>query len=252
MKKKESTLNWKHVTYIGIGLLLVLFSSGKVAYDNWDIQDAVQVAEQIHATNNLTKNYQTLAELSDYDGQHQVVKINKNQPFFQQADLSLAQGGWQTFSNLDRLNRVGVANALLHRDLMPTEKRQSIASIYPTGWKQKKISKDEMLYNRSHLIGFQFTGENANLRNLFTGTKALNQDEMSGYENEIAHYIRKSNNHVRYRVTPYFKGDELVARGVEIEAQSVEDNDLRMNIFVYNVQPGYTIDYRTGSAVKTK
>lgn len=252
MKQKQAKSNLKKGTYVAIGLLLFFISSGKIAYDNWSIDDAIKVADQVLSGEKLAKNYDHLAQLPDYDGTNQVVKLNNNQPYFDQADLSVEKKGWQTFSDLDQLNRVGVANALLYKSMMPTKERESIASIYPTGWKQKKISNQQMLYNRSHLIGFQFTGENANARNLFTGTKALNQDQMTNYENAIAQYLRKTGNHVRYRVTPYFKGDELVARGVEMEAKSIEDDDIELNVFIYNIQPGYTIDYQTGYSTKTK
>ncbi|MGM0240926.1 DNA/RNA non-specific endonuclease [Enterococcus sp. AZ103] len=181
-----------------------------------------------------------------YDSTNEVVTINNNQANFNQEDLSLANGSWQTFSDLDNLNRVGVANALLGYDLMPTEERGDISSVYPTGWKQKKLSNGKWLYNRSHLIGYQLTGENDNWKNLFTGTEQMNQGTMVQYENQVADYLRQTKNHVRYRVTPYFKDNELLCRGVQMEAQSVEDNTISYNVFFYNVEDGYTLDYVTG------
>ncbi|MGM0241290.1 DNA/RNA non-specific endonuclease [Enterococcus sp. AZ103] len=182
----------------------------------------------------------------DYDGTNKVVTINNNQPNFNQEDLSLANGLWQSFSDLDNLNRVGVANALLGYDLMPTEERGDISSVYPTGWNQKKLSNGKWLYNRSHLIGYQLTGKNDNWKNLFTGTEQMNQETMVQYENQVADYLRQTKNHVRYRVTPYFKDNELLCRGVQMEAQSVEDSTISYNVFIHNVEDGYTLVYSTG------
>ena len=157
------------------------------------------------------------------------------------------------------VNRVGVAEAMLGQELMPTEKRGDISSVKPTGWKNKKIifnGQSDYLYNRSHLIGYQLTGQNANVKNLFTGTRALNanfddeKNSMVYYENLVADYIKKTGHHVRYRVTPLFKNVELVCRGVRMEAQSVEDDTVSYDVYIFNVQPGYTINYLTGSSQK--
>lgn len=169
-------------------------------------------------------------------------------PNFTEEELDLSKGYWQTFSPLDHLNRVGVANAMLHKDFMPTEKRGNISSIFPTGWNQKTLANNTQLYNRSHLIGYQLTGENANWLNLFTGTQELNQVEMVHYENEIADYLRTTNNHVRYRVTPIFHDQELLARAITLDAQSVEDNTISIHVTIENTQPGVSIDYETGAA----
>jgi DNA-entry nuclease len=169
-------------------------------------------------------------------------------PNFTEEELDLSKGYWQTFSSLDHLNRVGVANAMLHKDFMPSEERGDISNVYPTGWKQKKLKDGKWLYNRSHLIGFQLTGENDNWLNLFTGTQELNQVEMVRYENEIADYLRTTDNHVRYRVTPIFHDQELLARAVTLDAQSVEDNTISIHVTIENTQPGVTIDYSTGAA----
>ena len=184
------------------------------------------------------------------NGSSQIETINHNQPSFSLNELSLEKGTWQTFSDLDPFNRVGEANALLHRDMMPTEERERLF-IKPTGWKQKKMKNGDYLYNRCHLIGFQLTGENNNPKNLMTGTRSFNTPGMVEYENQVAEYLRKTGNHVRYRVTPHFKGDELVARGVQMEAQSIEDNQLSFNVYIHNTQEGYTIDYLTGSSRAT-
>lgn len=132
---------------------------------------------------------------------------------------------------------------------MPTEDRESISSVEPTGWINVEYN-GEYLYNRCHLIGFQLTGENANEQNLITGTRYMNVEGMLPFENEVADYIEETDNHVLYRVTPDFQGDELVARGVQIEAYSVEDDGegICFNVYVYNIQPGVEIDYMTGES----
>ncbi|HEO8394856.1 TPA: DNA/RNA non-specific endonuclease [Streptococcus agalactiae] len=193
-----------------------------------------------------------------FDGKHQVIVVNDKAQFTTE-ELSLKNGSWEKYSNLDFLNRVGVAEAMLGKDLMPTSERKDISSVRPTGWKNKKIifnGRQDYLYNRSHLIGFQLSGENANVKNLFTGTRALNanvDDEKSSmvyYENMIANYIKKTDHHVRYRVTPLFKHVELVARGIRMEARSVEDNTLSFDVYIFNIQPGYEINYLTGTSKK--
>ncbi|MGO3790849.1 MAG: DNA/RNA non-specific endonuclease [Enterococcus gilvus] len=189
-----------------------------------------------------------LSEIPEYDGEHQTIEINHNQPDFSKKDLSLEQRTWTSFSDLDALNRVGVANAMLGKELMPHQERERLF-VKPTGWHQK-FYDDEPLYNRAHLIAYQFSGENNNLKNLMTGTASLNDPGMNDHEKEIGNYIRKTNHHVRYRVTPYFKGEELVARGIQMEAESIEDNQISFNLFVYNVQEGITIDYQTGYSQK--
>ena len=150
------------------------------------------------------------------------------------------------------MGRCGVAYANVGTDIMPTEKRESISSVKPSGWQSVKydIVEGKYLYNRSHLIGYQLTAENANDRNLITGTRYFNATLMLPYENMVADYIKETNNHVLYRVTPVFEGNNLVATGVQMEAKSVEDNGegIEFNVFVYNVQPGITIDYATGNS----
>ncbi|OJG36610.1 hypothetical protein RV00_GL001055 [Enterococcus devriesei] len=189
-----------------------------------------------------------LSEIPDYDGTHQTIELNRNQPAFSKSDLSLDNGTWTRFSDLDHLNRVGTANGMLGKDLMPHQERERLY-VKPTGWRQK-FYNDEPLYNRAHLIAYQFSGENNNLKNLMTGTASLNDPGMNDHEIEIGNYIRKTNHHVRYRVTPYFKGDELVARGVQMEAQSIEDDQISFNLFIYNVQDGIKNDYQNGYSQK--
>lgn len=185
------------------------------------------------------------SEIGNKNYQDEIIRHNR--PNFSLEDLSLKNGTWQNFSSLDSLNRVGEANAMLNRSMMPTEERERLY-IKPTGWKQKKMKNGDYLYNRCHLIGYQLTGENNNPRNLMTGTRSFNIPAMVEYENKVAEYLRKTGNHVRYRVRPDFQGNELVARGVQIEAQSIEDNGISFNVYIHNTQEGYVIDYQTGNS----
>ncbi len=163
---------------------------------------------------------------------------------------------FENYGDLDSLGRCTVAFACIGQDIMPTEKRGDISSIKPTGWKSTKydIVDGKYLYNRCHLIGYQLTAENANEKNLITGTRFMNVDGMLPFENKVAEYVENTNNHVLYRVTPIFKDKNLVASGVQIEAKSVEDNGkgISFNVYVYNNQPGITIDYLTGKSSLTK
>ncbi|MFL0441457.1 DNA/RNA non-specific endonuclease [Enterococcus pernyi] len=179
-----------------------------------------------------------------------LVQVNGNYASFTLEELELTNEPWHTLSDLDSMNRVGVADALLHKSMMPSEPREDISMIYPTGWNQKKLDNGNWLYNRSHLLGFQLTGENANWKNLFTGTQELNQIHMVKYENEIAQYLKSTNNHVRYRVTPIFIDTELVPRAIQLEAKSIEDKQIDFNVLIPNVQTGIIIDYSTGEATK--
>ena len=177
------------------------------------------------------------------------VMIEEDRPAFD----NISAYEFESYSELDALGRCGTAMACVGPGLMPTETRGSLESIRPSGWRQAKypdiIGEDPpFLYNRCHLIAYQLTGENANRRNLITGTRYMNVEGMQPWENQVAEYIRWTGHHVMYRVTPLFIGQELVCRGVEMEALSVEDDEICFHIFVYNVQPGIEIDYRTGAS----
>ena len=189
----------------------------------------------------------SLEELPAYSGDPYVV-IDDNQPDFPAEDLTSTES-FETYSPLDALGRCGAAYANVGQDLMPTEDRGSISSVTPSGWINKEYD-GEYLYNRCHLIGFQLTGENANEENLITGTRYMNVDGMLPFENLVADYVKETDNHVLYRVTPVFEGQNLVAGGVQMEAWSVEDagDGVCFNVYVYNVQPGITIDYATGES----
>ena len=189
----------------------------------------------------------TLEEVPEYSGEP-YVEINDNQPEFE--DYELTTEAFEEYSELDELGRCGTAEACVGEETMPTEERGNISSIKPTGWKNKDYDNVDggRLYNRCHLIGFQLTGENANEKNLITGTRYMNTEGMLPFENMVADYVHETDNHVLYRVTPIFDGDDLVASGVQMEAESVEDDGAGVcfNVYVYNVQPQITINYATG------
>lgn len=180
--------------------------------------------------------------------------INDNQPYFTEDEITTEV--FETYSELDRLGRCGVAYANICEELMPTEKRESISDVKPSGWKNEKYDFVDggYVYNRCHLIGFQLAGENANNKNLITGTRYMNVDGMLPFENMVADYVKETGNHVLYRVTPLYNGNDLVAHGVEMEAYSVEDNGdgILFNVYCYNVQPGVDIDYSDGSNWETE
>ena len=190
-----------------------------------------------------------ISGIPPYQGTPCVV-INNNCPDFSPSDFST--DSFEEYSELDSLGRCGPALANIGRDIMPTEKRGPIGQIKPSGWHTVKydIIDKKYLYNRGHLIGYQLTGENANPQNLITGTRYLNVEGMLPFENKVAEYVKKTGNHVLYRVTPIFTNDNLLADGVQIEAISVEDNGrgISFNVFCYNVQPGITIDYSNGNS----
>lgn len=189
---------------------------------------------------------QDLAEL-EYEGT-QTIEINQNNPTFSKETLSTTKGPWENYGDLDHLNRATSAEALLNKKLMPTEKRGEISSVTPTGWHSKKIN-GQYLYNRSHLIGYQLSGENANWKNLITGTRQLNSPEMLRFEMDVKYYLEKSpKNYVRYSVVPVFRDDELLARGVHMMAQSIGSDDIHFNVYIFNVQNGVTLNYADGSS----
>lgn len=178
------------------------------------------------------------------------VEINGNVPYF--TDEEMTTESFEQYAPLDALGRCGAAVSCIGRDLMPTEERGAIGQVKPSGWHTVKYDfvDGKYLYNRCHLIGYQLTGENANVCNLITGTRFMNTEGMVDFENKVADYIKETGNHVMYRVTPVFQGNELVARGVLMEAKSVEDNGkgIMFCVYVYNNQPGVEIDYLTGES----
>lgn len=194
-------------------------------------------------------SYVSLDAIPAYDGKAYVA-VNNNEPFFTDSDITTT--AFENYSDLDSLGRCGVAYANICKEIMPTEKRGKIGMIKPSGWHTVKydVIKDRYLYNRCHLIGYQLAGENANPKNLITGTRYLNVEGMLPFENLVADYVNNTGNHVLYRVTPMFSGSNLVANGVLIEAKSVEDNGggILFNVYCYNVQPGVGINYENGDS----
>lgn len=229
-------------------LYLVIIVICFVSFEVFDLKSVVANYGQIDINKKSNNNY-TIETIKEYSGLDYVV-INDNIPNFNEEDNTLES--FEKYSELDELNRCGVAFANVSIDTMPTEKRGSIGMVKPSGWHTVKYDNvdGKYLYNRCHLIGYQLTGENANTKNLITCTRQMNTKGMLDFENEVAEYVRETKNHVLYRVTPVFDGDNLVAKGVQIEAKSVEDNGkgVSFNVFVYNVQEGIIIDYKDGSS----
>lgn len=209
-------------------------------------KDKVDKPQEDLVNNN---SYVSLDAIPAYDGKAYVA-VNNNEPFFTDSDMTTT--AFENYSDLDSLGRCGVAYANICKDIMPTEERGKIGMIKPSGWHTVKydVIKDRYLYNRCHLIGYQLAGENANPKNLITGTRYLNVEGMLPFENLVADYVNNTGNHVLYRVTPMFSGSNLVANGVLIEAKSVEDNGggIFFNVYCYNVQPGVGINYENGDS----
>lgn len=227
------------------GYLLVLFIALFVAIYNSD------VLKETYSSDNgdlLGVSYQ-IEDIPEYNG-NSYVYINGNKPNFKEEDINTES--FEIYGALDSLGRCTYTFANLSRDLMPKNERESIGSIRPSGWHTVKYDfiEGKYLYNRCHLIGYQLTGENANNRNLITCTRKMNTGTMLEYENRVANYIKKTNNHVLYRVIPVFDDDNLLAKGVLMEGLSVEDKGegIMFNIFVYNVQDGIIIDYSNGDS----
>lgn len=219
----------------------------------YSVKDQFQDTKTTSPTTSQThviSGQEDLAKL-EYEGT-QTIEINQNKPTFSKEDLSTEKGPWEKYGDLDSLNRATAAEALLNKKLMPTEKRGEISSVTPTGWHSKKIN-GQYLYNRSHLIGYQLSGENANWKNLITGTRQLNSPEMLRFEMDIKYYLEKSTkNYVRYSVVPVFRGDELLARGVHMMAQSVGSDAIHFNVYIFNVQEGVTLNYADGTSTLAK
>lgn len=192
---------------------------------------------------------ETLGAIPEYSGEAYVV-LSDNLPEFTKDEIT--SKSFESYSELDELGRCGVAFSCIGIDIMPTEEREGIGQIKPSGWVTAKydIVDGKYLYNRCHLIGFQLAGENANEKNLITGTRYFNVEGMLPFENMVADYVRETKNHVMYRVTPIFMNENLVAKGVQMEAYSVEDEGegVCFNVFVYNIQPGITINYANGQS----
>lgn len=214
----------------------------------YEVSEAVVESARFEAAGELG-----ISDIPEYSGSP-YVEVSGNVSAFTDADLSSPA---ETYAPLDSLGRCGTAMAIVSRETMPTEERGSIGMVKPSGWhtvRYDDLISDRYLYNRCHLIGYQLTAENANEQNLITGTRYLNVEGMLPFENEVADYVKATGNRVLYRVTPVFVGDELVARGVQMEAKSVEDGGagVSFNVFCHNVQPGIQIDYQTGQSRRSQ
>lgn len=237
-------------------LLSVLLVLGLCGCEKEEVDFALDVAgsvlELIQNSQNSTDD-SSGEEIPAFSEDAYVV-LNSNVPFFTEEEYTTES--YEYYSDLDDLGRCGVTEACIGLDLMPTEARGDIGSVKPTGWHSVKydIVDGKYLYNRCHLIGFQLAGENANKKNLITGTRYLNIEGMLPFENMVADYVKETENHVLYRVTPIFEDDDLVAQGVVMEGWSVEDDGdgICFCIFAYNAQPGITIDYATGESWLTE
>lgn len=237
-------------------IMLLLGGCGTNAQGNSQASNNEAVPEQKNTT--VQDDWEIVVEseptinidgIPEYSGDAYITIAN-NIPDF--SDSELKTESFETYSELDSLGRCGIAYANIGQDLMPTEDRGSIGQVKPSGWHTVKYDcvDGKYLYNRCHLIGFQLTAENANTKNLITGTRYLNVEGMLPFENMVADYIKETGNHVLYRVTPIYEGDNLVANGVQMEAKSVEDNGegVLFNVYCYNVQPCVFIDYSTGES----
>ena len=229
----------KHIKLLVTGLLLSLtLLFGGCSPDS--------SSESPSQTSDREASY-NLESIPEYTGDPYVV-INENVPFFTESDFT--EEAFETYSDLDELGRCGATFANVGKETMPTEERGQIGMIKPSGWQTVKYDcvDGKYLYNRCHLIGYQLSAENANEKNLITGTRYLNVSGMLPFENKVADYIKETGNHVLYRVTPIYQDKNLVASGVLMEAQSVEDDTIRFCVYCYNVQPGIQIDYATGKS----
>lgn len=236
----------KYLSIISLILVLLLtFTACGGSLTNGDIFPEPEIT----TNETIQKPTVTIKDIPEYSGSPYIA-INDNQPSFTSDDYTTT--AFEKYAELDYLGRCGVTYACVGVEIMPTEDRGSIGQVKPTGWVTAKYDfvDGKYLYNRCHLIGFQLTGENANTQNLITGTRYMNTEGMLPFENMIADYVKETENHVLYRVTPIFEGENLVASGVQMEAYSVEDNGdgICFNVYCYNVQPGVIIDYATGKS----
>lgn len=224
-----------------ITVLIILLSAGYTAINEDSVEPKTTVETSIDITEDIPK----------YTGEP-YVEINGNVPYFTDEDRNVFAPGYEYYGGLDDLGRCTVAEACVGYETAPLEgeERGSIGMIRPSGWHTIKYDcvSGKYLYNRSHLIGWQLTTENANEMNLITGTRSFNVDGMLPFEDMVAEYFKTTQNHVMYRVTPIFEGDNLLASGVLMEAQSLEDNELSFCVYVFNVQDGVEIDYATGES----
>lgn len=249
-EKQNDNINNKKLLIISIFLCVVSIIGIGILKINTEIPN---IKDEITENEDIEDISYDLSNIPQY-ATSPFVKINGGIPFFEDSDLK--ENSYEEYSELDKLGRCQAAIACIGIDLMPTTPRKYIGNIKPTGWDSVQYDGIDggYLYNRCHLIGYQLTGENANELNLITGTIYMNVDGMLPFENMVADYIKETNNHVLYRVTPIFEGDNQLASGVLMEAKSVEDNGkgIMFNVYCYNVQPGIEIEYATGARTGPK
>lgn len=243
--KRNQGLSKEKLIFLLLGVVLIVAAAalslhlkGSLTLDNLLVELGLKPPEAV-----------LLENVPEYSGEPYVV-LQDNQPNFDLEELTIEP--FETYSELDYLGRCGVAYANICLDIMPTEPREGIGQVKPSGWQTVKYDcvDGKYLYNRCHLIGYQLAGENANKRNLITGTRYMNVEGMLPFENMVDSYVEETENHVLYRATPIFDGGNLVASGVQLEAFSVEDEGegVCFNVYIYNVQPGIVIDYATGDS----
>ena len=248
-QRRERRLKKIKVITIAISIIAIVFIMAFIT-----ISLLIHIHKDNFGKEEVLNNTESTNEIviPDYYGEDFIV-LNNGMPCFSEWDINNIKG--EHYSQLDDLGRCGPAYAMLDKSMMPTEERKEIGQIKPSGWVQKKYegiiqSEPPYLYNRCHLIAYALTGQNDNELNLITGTRYMNVFTMLPWEEQVMRYLDDSDNHVLYRVTPYFKENELLARGVEIEAYSVEDQgaSLCFHVFIYNIQPGIELDYSTGES----
>jgi len=243
MGRKKNKNNLTKLT-ITLGIAVVF---GIASYFGIELEEYINnISNKYKISYTTSFDLSTIPEFID----EPYVVLNNNEPEFTEEDFN--KENFEEYSELDYLGRCGPAFAKVGIETMPTEERGEIGQVKPSGWQTIKYDNvdGKYLYNRCHLIGYQLSAENANEKNLITGTRYMNTEGMLPFENMVAEYVRETGNHVLYRVTPIFEGENLVARGVQIEAKSVEDSGkgIRFNVYVYNNQPGITIDYTNGNS----
>ncbi len=244
-KRRQTGFSKEKLIFLLLGIVLIVAAAalslhlkGSLTLDNLLVELGLKPPAAV-----------LLENVPEYSGEPYVV-LQDNQPSFGLEDLTLEP--FETYSELDYLGRCGAAYANVCLDIMPTGPREEIGQVKPTGWQTVKYDcvDGKYLYNRCHLIGYQLAGENANKQNLITGTRYMNVEGMLPFENMVDGYVEETENHVLYRATPIFDGDNLVVSGVQLEAFSVEDEGegICFNVYLYNVQPGVVIDYATGNS----
>lgn len=241
-QRKNRKKKMRMLQYIITSVILICIGIAGYFNSDWIYNPEIQ------ETNGTEISF-TLSDIPEFTNKPYVT-INNNIPTFTKEDETTK--AFEKYSELDSLGRCGVAFSCVGKETMPTEERKAIGSIKPSGWKTAKydIVEGKYLYNRCHLIGYQLTAENANPKNLITGTRYMNVEGMLPFENEVATYIKETSYHVLYRVTPVYKNNNLVANGVQIEAKSVADKGkgVCFNVYVYNIQPGIEINYANGES----